>query len=156
MEDALGNDGATRASAPANGDEEQFRLLMEGIPDSAIYLLDEQGNVMSWNTGAQRVHGHSTSEILGKSVSVLHPSQTGDYTSAALAAARNTGRFEEEGWRLRNNGSRLWAKTTITPLVSSTGTGIGYSVVVRDLTERRAAEDALRMSEARFEGRSHF
>lgn len=152
MEDPELRDGAFDLSTPVEKSEEQFRLMMAGIQDAAVYLVNEAGNVSAWNAGAQRLYGYSAPEIVGESMSLIFPSEDGPPLSHRLAVARVAGQLEDEGWRFRKDGTRLWAKTTITPINDTTIGFSGYSVVVRDLTERRAAEEALRMSEARFEG----
>ncbi len=150
--------GHNAPSSPAAPDslstEDHFRLMMEGIPDSSIFLLDEQGVVKTWNSGAERLHGYAERDIVGRSITVFYPPEdlAPGQPEQRLRIAAATGIFEDEGWRVRNDGARFWAKTVITPLRSDLGQPIGFSVVVRDLTERRSAEEALRLSEARFEG----
>jgi PAS domain S-box-containing protein len=141
------------AQPGALSNEEHFRLMMDGIQDSAIFLLDEAGFVATWNSGAMRLHGYAHEDIVGKHFSCFYADEnalTGSPTKLILSV--NKGRFEDEGWRLRQDGTSFWAKTIISPLRNAARTVIGHSVVVRDLTERRAAEQALRLSEARFEG----
>jgi PAS domain S-box-containing protein len=123
--------------------EERFRLLVEGVVDYAVFMLDPQGFVLSWNTGAQRLKGYTEAEILGAHFSRFYPPE--DVASGkpqrVLAEAFHVGRFEEEGWRVRRDGSRFWAGVVITALRDATGTLRGFGKVTRDLTDRRRAED---------------
>jgi PAS domain S-box-containing protein len=137
---------------PAHPLEEQFRIMMDGIRDSAVYLLDNTGAIVAWNVGAQRVYGYPESEILGKPFSIFFPPGSTGAAKILASSEESGGQVDEEGWRIRQDGSSIWAKTIIAPIGDKQGGTAGYSVVVRDLTERRAAEEALRMSEARFEG----
>jgi PAS domain S-box-containing protein len=135
--------------------EERFRLLVNGVEDYGIFLLDPGGRVMSWNEGAARQSGYSTGDILGRHFSVFYPS---DDVAAGLPAlelrtAEREGRHEEEGWRLRRDGSQFWSSVVITTLRRPNGELFGYAQVTRDLTERRAAEarallDARQLAEA--------
>jgi PAS domain S-box-containing protein len=122
--------------------EQRFRLLVESVRDYAIFILDAGGHVSSWNVGAERIKGYRADEILGKHFSTFYPPEviaTGKCEFELEVAARE-GRFEEEGWRLRKDGSRLWASVTITALRNADGKLVGFAKVTRDLTERREAE----------------
>ncbi|HET6280393.1 MAG TPA: PAS domain-containing sensor histidine kinase [Polyangia bacterium] len=126
--------------------DEPFRLLIESVRDYAIFILDPAGIVTTWNAGAARIKGYQASEIIGKHFSVFYPPEdiaTGK-TDRELEIATRNGRFEEEGWRVRKNGSRMWASVTITALRNSEGNLIGFAKITRDLTERRAAEEQMR------------
>src|SRR5450432_2878725 len=126
--------------------EERFRLLVESVRDYAIFILDPDGRVSTWNPGAERINGYQASEILGKHFSVFYPADvaaTGKCEEDLVIATRE-GRFEEEGWRVRNGGSRLWANVTITALRDSSGELVGFAEVTRDLTERKQAEEEAR------------
>lgn len=124
--------------------DERFRLLVESVKDYAIFILDRKGLVSTWNTGAARIKGYSADEIIGTHFSRFYPD---DAVSAGkcdrdLEIAAATGRTESEGWRVRKDGSRFWANAVLTCLRDATGEVIGFAKVTRDLTERRAAEDA--------------
>ena len=134
------------------GDELRYRLLVEAVTDYAIYMLDPEGTVVSWNPGAQRLKGYLPAEIVGRSFSNFYttPDQRAGMPARALVTAATQGRFEAEGWRVRKDGSRFWAHVVIEPIRGEDGSIIGYAKVTRDLSERRAAEDSLRRSEAQF------
>ncbi len=145
--------GAMRgdALAPGRGDE-QFRLLVQGVKDYAIYMLDAEGRVSNWNTGAQRFKGYAESEIVGQHFSRFYTEEdrlTG-LPARALSTAATEGRFEQEGWRVRKDGTRFWAHVVIQPIRNEAGTLIGYAKVTRDLTERRQAQLALEQARAAF------
>jgi PAS domain S-box-containing protein len=146
---------ASREQGPggiAHETGELHRLLVESVQDYAIFALDPQGYILSWNPGAERFKGYTSDEIIGKHFSIFYPQEriaTG-FPEFELREAARTGRFEDEGWRIRKDGTRFWASVVITSLRDSTGTLVGYAKVTRDLTERRAAEEALRLSEERF------
>ena len=125
--------------------EQQFRLLIEGVQDYAIYLLDPDGLVATWNTGAQRIKRYRAEEIIGQHFSRFY---TPDDIQAgrpnrALEIASTQGRYEEENWRVRKDGSVFWASVLITALRDRAGKLYGFAKVVRDRTERREAEQRL-------------
>jgi len=132
--------------------EERFRMLVEGVRDYAIFLLDPAGRVATWNAGAQRIKGYTADEIIGHHFSEFYPSEAKDrnWPQRELEEALRLGRFEDEGWRLRKDGSRFWANVVITPLHDRDGVHRGFSKITRDLTERREQEERLRESEERF------
>jgi PAS domain S-box-containing protein len=127
--------------------EERFRLLVEGVQDYAIYLLSPDGVVTSWNAGARRIKGYEASEIIGSHFSRFYPPD--DIESgkpwAELAMAREHGRAEDEGWRIRKDGSRFWSRVVVTPLFDPNGSLHGFAKVTQDLTQRRHSE-ALELS----------
>jgi PAS domain S-box-containing protein len=132
--------------------EERFRLLVEGVRDYAIFMLDPNGTIISWNTGAERIKGYTAQEIIGKHFSIFYPPEKieSGFPQYELKVTREEGRFEDEGWRVRKNGQRFWANVVITALYDSTGALAGFAKVTRDMTERRAHEEQLRQSEERF------
>jgi PAS domain S-box-containing protein len=144
-----------RTESELRASEERFRALVQGVRDYAIFMLDPGGHIASWNEGAARIKGYTPEEIVGRHFSVFYP--VADVTSGKpareLEAAARDGKYEEEGWRLRKDGSSFWANVLITALRSPDGTLIGFAKVTRDLTERKAAEerrvaDARRIAEA--------
>lgn len=142
-------------SAPANQPnhpEDRYRLLVEAVVDYAIYMLDTNGLIRSWNSGAKRIKQYDQSEVLGKHFSLFYTPEdlASDLPGRALKSADESGRFEGEGWRVRKDGTRLWALVIIDPIRAEDGSLIGFAKVTRDLTERRAAEQALRQSEQQF------
>jgi PAS domain S-box-containing protein len=126
--------------------ERQFRHLVESVADYAIFLLDAEGVVTSWNTGAERIKGYTAAEIIGQHFSTFYTEEDrgSGLPGLALTTARRTGRFEMEGWRVRKEGKRFWASVTINAVHDENGHLIGFAKVTRDLTERRAMEDQLR------------
>src|SRR5436309_1519951 len=133
---------------PARDVGEQFRLLVESVEDYAIFLLDTQGNVTSWNPGAERIKGYRAEEIIGRHFSVFYPSEDVDRgkPQSELQVAARDGRFEEEGWRLRRGGTRFWADVVLTAIRDERGRVIGFGKVtaVQDVTEIKRLEDAVR------------
>ena len=132
--------------------EERFRLLVQGVTDYAIYMLDPQGHVSSWNAGAERFKGYIAEEILGQHISRFYTSEERDagVPAMALETAATEGRFEAEGWRQRKDGSRLWASVVIDPIRDDDGGLIGFTKITRDLTERKLAQEALEHSREQF------
>ncbi|QQQ80109.1 PAS domain S-box protein [Saccharothrix sp. 6-C] len=132
--------------------EDAYRLLVESVVDYAIFMLDPTGRVISWNAGAERIKGYSAQDIIGRHFSLFYPPD--DLAARKpwheLEVAAEVGRFEDEGWRLRKDGSRFWANVVITPLFEKSGRLRGFAKVTRDVTERMRAEEALRASEERF------
>ena len=131
--------------------EEDFRLLVASVRDYAIYMLDPDGVVVSWNAGAERLKGYRELEILGQHFSVFYAPEDRDAGKPGmlLEIARREGRVEDEGWRIRKDGSRFWADVVITAVYDPDGSLRGYAKVTRDLTERRRAEeDRLHLVEA--------
>jgi PAS domain S-box-containing protein len=122
--------------------EERFRLLVQSVQDYAIFMLDAEGRVVSWNAGAQRIKGYTAQEILGRSFTVFYPPEVAatGFPQHELQAAARDGRFEDENWRLRKDGSRFWANVVLTALVDPGGRIVGFTKVTRDLTARREAE----------------
>lgn len=123
--------------------DDVFRLLVESVTDYAIFVLDPEGHVITWNSGAERIKGYSPAEILGEHFSIFYPQDdrvTG-LPDRALKAARETGHWSNEGWRLRKDGSKFWASVVITALRGEDSHLVGFAKVTRDLTERKQAEE---------------
>lgn len=136
--------------------DEQLRLLIEVVREYAIFQLDPQGRIMSWNTGAERLKGYTASEVLGRSFKLFYDAsaiQAGK-PEANLARAARDGECEDEGWRLRKDGSRFWASVVITALRDSDGTLRGFIKITRDMTERVASESSLREAKKQLELRA--
>ena len=124
--------------------EERFRLVIEGVRDYGIFALDCDGYVISWNTGAERIKGWTSEEILGRHFSTFYPGEDANERSMRnLADAVRDGRTEDEGWRIRKDGTLFWANVVITALRDEAGELRGFSKVTRDITERRRAQEAL-------------
>ncbi|HEX6036974.1 PAS domain-containing sensor histidine kinase [Longimicrobium sp.] len=134
-------------------DRTLYQLLVESVRDYAIFALDPGGHILTWNAGAQRFKGYTRAEIVGQHFSVFYPpeEQAAGKPAWELEVAARTGVYEEEGWRVRKDGSRFWANVVITALRDADGVLVGYGKVTRDLTERRRTEDLLRQSEDRFQ-----
>jgi PAS domain S-box-containing protein len=126
--------------------EERFRLLVDAVKDYAIFMLDVQGHISSWNTGAERIKGYAVSEIIGKHFSIFYPEEDLQAGKPAreLEVAAKEGRFEDEGWRLRKDGSRFWANVIISAIRNESGELIGFGKVTRDYTERIKVSEVLR------------
>jgi PAS domain S-box-containing protein len=131
----------------AEEEARRFRLLVESVKDYAIFILDPIGRVSTWNAGAERIKGYRAGEIIGQHFSVFYPAESDPERTCAmeLDVAAREGRFETEGWRLRKDGSRLWASVTITALQSPEGALVGFAKVTQDLTLRRETEKAQRV-----------
>jgi PAS domain S-box-containing protein len=135
-----------QAQEELRGSEEQFRLLVNGVKDYAIFMLDPTGQIVSWNSGAERIKGYCSEEILGRHFSCFYPSEDIESGKPAmeLESAAASGRFEDEGWRVRKDGSRFWANVVISALRDGSGNLRGFAKVSRDDTRRKRAEDKFR------------
>lgn len=135
--------------------DELFRLLVESILDYAIFLLDPDGNVTSWNEGAARIKGYSAEEILGRHFSTFYTPEAVEsgHPAHVLEIAAAQGRYEEEGMRVRKDGSRFWANVVITAVHDAEGRLCGFAKVTREVTEGRLAEESLREARAEVERR---
>jgi PAS domain S-box-containing protein len=133
-------------------DEGRYRLLIDAVTDYAIYMLDVNGVVTSWNPGARRFKGYTASEIIGSHFSRFYSEEDrqAGLPARALEIAAREGKFENEGWRIRKDGTRFWAHVVIDPIRTPSGRLVGFAKITRDLTERRAAEKLLRQSEEQF------
>jgi PAS domain S-box-containing protein len=129
-----------------------YRLLVQQARDYALFLLDRDGRIVSWNLGAQRLKGYAEEEIVGRHFSVFYSPEAVEsgWPEHELKVALADGRFEDEGWRVRKDGSRFWANVIITALRDENGGHLGFSKITRDLTDRKLHEEALRQSEERF------
>lgn len=126
--------------------EQLFHLLVSRISDYAIFMLNPQGFIISWNTGAGLLKGYSEREIIGRHFSCFYPPEAvaDGKVARMLETAKNEGRVEDEGWRVRKDGSRFWADVIITALCDDAGQLLGFAKITRDLTERRRAEEGLK------------
>src|SRR5688572_21916044 len=145
----------TRAALPQVADawiaNEPFRALIDSVTDYAIFMLDPAGHIQTWNAGAERLKGYRSAEIIGRHFSTFYPQEQieAGKCELELRTAERTGRFEDEDWRIRKDGSRFWANVVISAVRSADGQLRGFAKVTRDLTERRQAEQELRQSELR-------
>lgn len=132
--------------------EQRLQMLIEAVTDYGIFMLDPRGHIVSWNNGAQKLKGWRRDEVLGRHFSIFYPSEatSSGWPEEELRLARLRGRFEDEGWRLRKDGTRFWANVVITALYDASGELTGFAKITRDLTERRRHEEELRESEERF------
>lgn len=142
-------------SEKLNASEERFRLLVESVKDYAIFMLDPTGRVASWNQGAQNIKGYMAKEIIGQHFSKFYPPEdlAWDKPAWELEQAILAGRFEDEGWRLRKDGTRFWANVTITALRDERGILRGFAKVTHDMTDRKMAEEAIRRANTNLEKR---
>ncbi len=140
-----------RAEDTRRASEERFGLLVEGVKDYAIFMLDPLGHITSWNRGAERIKGYRSDEIIGQHFSCFYPREDIERgkPEQELSVAASEGRLEDEGWRVRKDGSRFWADVVITAVRDEAGSLGGFSKVTRDITGRKQAEDTLRESEER-------
>src|ERR1700761_2692930 len=141
-----------KAAKELHQSEERFKLLVESVRDYAIFMLDPHGYVLTWNAGAERFKGYRDTEIVGKHFSIFYPDEARQkgWPEYELKVATETGVLEDEGWRVRKDGSLFWANVVITAMRTAAGELVGFSKVTRDLTQRRAHEEELRRSEERF------
>jgi PAS domain S-box-containing protein len=133
--------------------EERFRLLVDSVHDYAIFMLDAGGIVSTWNSGAQRIYGYKAEQIIGQHFSLFHTAddiEAGGCERELAIAAAGGGKMEEEGWRIRKDGSRFWANVALTPIVGRSGQLIGFAKVTRDLTQRQLLDEE-RLQRARAE-----
>ncbi|RZF26625.1 PAS domain-containing sensor histidine kinase [Paraburkholderia sp. UYCP14C] len=144
----------TNSTPPLGGisSEHSFQLLVEGVTDYAILMLDPAGFIRTWNAGAQRFKGYAAREIIGQHFSIFYPEsdRIAGRPALALQTALDEGKSEDEGWRVRKDGSQFWASVVIDPLHDDSGRFIGFAKITRDITERKRAQEALRESEQRF------
>ena len=131
--------------AATQDSERRFQMLVQGVTDYAIYMLDPQGNVTNWNAGAMRIKGYGESEIVGRHFSIFYTAEdrADGAPTRALLTAINEGRYEAEGWRVRKDGSRFWASVIIDRIEDANGALIGLAKITRDVTERRDAQQRL-------------
>jgi PAS domain S-box-containing protein len=139
----------TEALIQLRESERRVRLLVEGVADYAIFMLDTEGVVTNWNSGAERIKGYRSTEIIGQHFSRFYTSEDREagLPDRALTIAARNGRFEAEGWRLRKDGSRFWANVVITAIRDGSGVLIGFAKITRDMTERRAVDEQLRQAQ---------
>src|SRR5215475_4179342 len=133
------SDSALQAS------EQNFQMLVQGLKNHAIYMLDPEGRVTSWNPGAEYIEGYGEKEIIGQHFSRFYTPEDrqSGLPAAALKQAKQKGKYEAEGWRVRKDGSRFWASVVINPIFGKEGAFIGFAKIYRDLTEKRLVQNAL-------------
>ncbi|HZE08726.1 MAG TPA: PAS domain-containing sensor histidine kinase [Gemmatimonadaceae bacterium] len=126
--------------------DEQYRLIVQSIKDYAVFMLNPEGRILSWNEGARLIKGYTAPEVLGRSFEIFYPAEAvaDGFPKRELKDAARVGRFEDEGWRIRKDGSRFWANVVISAIRDVNGTLLGFSKVTRDLTSRRQAEEQAR------------
>jgi PAS domain S-box-containing protein len=142
-----------RAEEALRENEERLRLMVTSVKDYAIFMLDPEGHIMSWNEGAERIKGYTAGEIIGQHFSRFYPLEDIQRGKPVheLEVAVSEGRLEDEGWRVRKDGSRFWANVVITAVRDKAGTLRGFSKVTRDLTERKRAEEEIKKSNVKLE-----
>lgn len=142
----------TQSTENLRHSEERFRLLVDCVRDYAIFMLDAEGHVLTWNAGAERFKGYRAEEIIGRHFSRFYPPEAlaRGLPERELEVAQRVGTYEDEGWRVRKDGSLFWANVVITAMRDDNGKLVGFAKVTRDLTRRRSHEEALRQSEERF------
>ncbi|EUB84738.1 hybrid sensor histidine kinase/response regulator [Pseudomonas sp. GM30] len=141
-----------KPSKTAAIEEMRFRLLIDAVVDYAIYMIDPDGIITSWNSGAKRFKGYEEAEILGEHFSRFYTAddRAAGLPQRALDTALREGRFEGEGWRVRKDGARFWCHVVIDPIIDPDGKLLGYAKITRDLTDRKMAEETLKQSEQQF------
>ena len=134
--------------------EERFRLLVESVTEYAIFELDTEGRILTWNQGAQRIKGYRPEEIIGQHFSIFYTPEDarGGRPQRGLEQAAARGRYKDEGWRVRKDGSRFWAEVVIAPVRDAAGNLLGFAKVTRDLTDRKRQEEEIATAEERLEG----
>ncbi|MGC2260569.1 MAG: PAS domain S-box protein [Candidatus Sulfotelmatobacter sp.] len=144
---------ALEAEIALRHSEERFRLMVEAVRDYAIFMLDTEGRVTTWNVGAERIKGYRASEIIGRHFSCFYPDEDirSNKPQLGLEEAAREGRFETEGWRLRKDGSKFWAVVIITAIRDAAGNLLGFGKVTRDFTDRMLADKALHESRSRLQ-----
>ncbi|PVZ52619.1 hybrid sensor histidine kinase/response regulator [Pseudomonas sp. B1(2018)] len=137
---------------PSTVEDKRFRLLIDAVIDYAIYMIDPDGIITSWNAGARRFKGYEEAEILGEHFSRFYTDEDrrAGLPQRALDTALGEGRFEGEGWQVRKDGSHFWSHVVIDPIFDPSGTLLGFAKITRDLTDRRVAEEILKQSEQQF------
>ena len=125
--------------------EERFRLLVQGVTDYAIYMLDPQGRITNWNAGGQRIKGYLADEVVGRNFSIFYTEEdrAAGEPARALETAQREGKYEKEAWRIRKDGARFWASVVIDPIRDADGTLLGYAKITRDMSEQRKAQEIL-------------
>jgi len=129
--------------------ERRFRLLVEGVTDYAIYMLDPLGNIVNWNPGARRIKGYTREEIIGRHFSVFYSAEDREMgvPKNALAIAAQTGKYEAEGWRVRKDETKFWAGVVINAIRAADGQLLGFAKITRDMTEKRAADERIQQAQ---------
>lgn len=143
---AFSQNESNKSGSFVEASSEMLRVLVDSVTEYAIFILDPQGTVVSWSPAAEKLNGYRSDEIIGKHFSTFYPPEdvAKGKTEAELEQALRQGKFEDEGWRVRKDGTRFWANVIITALRGSAGQLLGFGKVVRDLSERRRAEQAAR------------
>ncbi|RYF24774.1 MAG: PAS domain S-box protein, partial [Comamonadaceae bacterium] len=143
---------ATGSKLDQSDEAERLRFFISQITDYAIYMLAPDGKVASWNAGAERFKGYAAHEIIGQHFSKFYTPEDQEVglPERALQQAKESGKFEAEGWRVRKDGTRFWASVVIDPIADASGTLIGFAKITRDISDKRQAQEALRESEQRF------